>query len=154
MSYNIDHIEHQMLNVRTNAPDIIRLYDEFEAELPEVCFLADHYDDALEAMNTKRSCKCGCANDQDASFCKKCGKKVTKKATGTEMRLGSLQWSGEGSGATFGDVFVKIVAPLISGVAELIMYWEGGDSIGALLIKDGKVAEAEVKQVIVRPKDW
>lgn len=155
MSYNIDHIHYQVIDAWMRPADIIRLNDQFEAELPEGCFLADHYSDAVAMISTKIGCKCNCVNDQDAVFCKKCGGELDKNDIKQQkVKLESLEWCGEGSNHSYVNIFLKHIVPFIKGTAELILTWESGDSMGALLIKDGKFIEAEVERVIVRPKGW
>jgi hypothetical protein len=69
------------------------------------------------------------------------------------IKLRSFEWCGTWSGNSW-KTLIKQVAPKVMGEVEAIFTWEGGDSIGGLLIKDGKVAEVDVKQQLVRPEGW
>lgn len=53
-------------------------------------------------------------------------------------------WYGEGSGRGVADVLVKHILPLTKGHAQILLVWEGGDSITGLEVTDGVVVEREV----------
>ncbi len=53
-------------------------------------------------------------------------------------------WSGEWSGNSWNEVFIKKVAPKILGTLEAVVTWEGGDSHSGLRIRNGKVTEPDV----------
>ncbi len=60
-------------------------------------------------------------------------------------RIERVEWCGESSGNSFHDgIFAKAIAAT-SGDADLIMYWEGGDSVGGVKIRNGKVREVNVR---------
>lgn len=69
------------------------------------------------------------------------------------VRLRSFDWYGQFSGTSH-DMLVKKIAPKIKGDVEAIFTWEGGEFLTGLLIKDGKVAECEIEQRLVKPKGW
>ncbi len=55
-------------------------------------------------------------------------------------------WYGEGSGYATGECLEKILA-MTTGTAEIILTWEGGDSITGLKVMDGVTAKQRVKQI-------
>ncbi len=54
-----------------------------------------------------------------------------------------FQFSGEGSGHAFPELFRKFAA-LHEGDADLIMTWEGGEAHGGVRIRSGKMKECDV----------
>lgn len=59
-----------------------------------------------------------------------------------------MRWRGEGSGRSW-DYFTNNVVPLLRGSADLVMIWEGGDSITGLRIQDGQATEMNVQHTLV-----
>lgn len=62
-----------------------------------------------------------------------------------------LHWTGEGSGHLL-DVLKERVVPMTRGRAELVLIWEGGDSITGAIIADGKWIDCDVEFSLV-PKE-
>lgn len=56
-------------------------------------------------------------------------------------------WQGAGSGHS-GETLIKVLR-LTTGAANLILTWEGGDSVSGLIVKDGVVTEGRVVQTVV-----
>lgn len=63
-----------------------------------------------------------------------------------EIKIDNPEWSGEGSGRSF-DLFKEVLG-LTKGTADLVLTWEGGDSITGLRITDGLVEEKKVRMVL------
>ena len=55
-----------------------------------------------------------------------------------------LEWYGEGSGYAFEDLLTKVL-PFTKGTMEVVVTWEGGDSVNGLRIVDGTVTKHEVE---------
>lgn len=53
-------------------------------------------------------------------------------------------WNGECSGV-FSDNFEKALS-FTKGTADLIVTWEGGDSVNGLRVEDGKVTQKKVRR--------
>lgn len=128
MSYNIDTVKCLQINACMKASDIAMLLEEHEDMLPEGCFLHDLENAARKHLRSS-------------------------ELQSDLVPLKNLQWYGEGSGSTWG-FFRSTVVPLIRGSAQLLLTWEGGDSITGFAIKDGAGAECEVRHVLTLPKDW
>jgi hypothetical protein len=60
-----------------------------------------------------------------------------------EIEIDVPRWCGEGSGRSY-DLFKEALS-LTTGVANLLIIWEGGDSITGLRVVNGTV---EVKNVV------
>ena len=56
-------------------------------------------------------------------------------------------WGGEGSGRSY--VLFKELLSLTTGAADLLLTWEGGDSINGLRVSEGNVHEKKVKHTLV-----
>jgi hypothetical protein len=125
VSYNIDHVETNVLKASMRAGDIVDLYEEFEGELAEGNFLEEHLSTA------ERLCRDGIEDEH--------------------VKLENLWWYGAGSGRSY-DVFLKHLAPKIKGEVEAVFTWEGGDSHSGLIIEDGVVTECDVELRVIRPK--
>lgn len=126
MSYNIDHVEAVVLDAWMRAADIVTLLGDMEDELPESNFLEAHEAEAIKAMKT----------DGDA-----------------RVKLKNLWFSSESSGTCYPDSLKKI-AKKIHGTVEAIFYWEGGNSVTGVLIKDGKFTDCKVECCLVKPEGW
>ncbi len=59
----------------------------------------------------------------------------------------NMRWYGEGSGRRFDDF--KDILAMTTGEADIVLTWEGGDSITGLRVKDGVVTECDVKMTLV-----
>lgn len=127
MSYNIDHVETTVLDAYMLAEDIRRLHNEHSdaGELAECNFIDDHIDEALQAIKEKRE-------DQ-------------------RIKLRNFDWYGCWSGNSY-ELLEKKIVPFVKGRVEAIFTWEGGDSEGAMIIKDGKQIECELEKKIVPKK--
>jgi len=55
-----------------------------------------------------------------------------------------LWWSGTG----YAEDLLKKILPAFNGSVDLVLIWEGGDSISGLRLKDGKVTKHEVGYVL------
>jgi hypothetical protein len=64
------------------------------------------------------------------------------------VTLKDLWWYGEGSGSTY-DTFTDEVLPATTGKANLVIIWEGGDSVTGLRVIDGTVTECDVGYVLL-----
>ncbi len=65
-----------------------------------------------------------------------------------DIDMNSFRWTGEGSGSTF-DYFRENIVPMLRGFADVVIIWEGGDSITGLRIKDGVATEMDVEHRLV-----
>ncbi len=63
-----------------------------------------------------------------------------------KLPIERVRWCSEGSGSSF-DTFKEILKAT-TGDADLLVVWEGGDSITGLRVRNGKVEEAKVKHVL------
>lgn len=92
--------------------------------------------------------KLRCGNDHvsPGPFCVRCGSKV--EGIDVDVPISEFWWYGMGSGY-MGNL--AIAASYTRGEAEVILVWEGGDSISALKIKDGVVTEHDVAYAIGAP---
>lgn len=64
-----------------------------------------------------------------------------------ELEVPSLQWTGDGSGWSF-DYFKETVVPCLRGQVDLVLIWEGGDSVTGIRIQDGKAIDCDVGYVL------
>lgn len=127
MGWNIDSVDTPVLNAWMKAGDVVKLYKKLEDELAEGNFLEEMLGEAETA----------CADgDKDR-----------------QIKLPNFWWYGGYSGTSH-KTLIKKIAPKVMGEVEAIFYWEGGESISGLAIKDGKVAECEVEQRLVKPEGW
>lgn len=154
MSYNIDSMDMLVCKAWMSVSDITDLLRDYEGELPEDCFLSDLRERVDDSNSVKPKCKCGNLNAKNSKFCNACGKKLPKSKAPDRVQLTSINWRCEGSGHSWYDVFLPIVAPRIHGEVQAIVYWEGGDSVTGIAVKDGKVLETEVVQTLKLPKSW
>jgi len=127
MSYNIDSVDTLVLEAWMDPKDIILLCekDDDEGVMPQICFIKELEHDAKAAL----------------------------KSGATRVNLKNFWWYGEGSGRSY-DFLVNEVAPVVKGEVDAIFFWEGGDSICGLSIKDGKVAKCEVEMSLIKPMGW
>lgn len=86
-----------------------------------------------------------CTNGHEATgrFCSTCGAPVEGVDDG--LPISTFWWDGMGSGS-MGNL--AVAASYTKGEAEVVMVWEGGDSISAIKIKDGVVTEHEVEYTL------
>lgn len=125
MSYNIDHIEVLSGALSIRVADLRRLRRALKETAPKNCFL-DDLASKLEKIDEPPK----------------------------EMTIDSARfwWHGEGSGNSYSDVFLPAVVPCLRGTADLVLTWEGGDSVSGLRIADGKATECKVVQTLA-PRD-
>lgn len=97
---------------------------EFEDSGPECCFIEDMIEVA-ESMEDKTSL----------------------------IKLPNFDWYGEGSGRSYSLLLEEIISKLV-GTAEIIFFWEGGNSVSGLKIKDGKYKECDVKHILEEKGEW
>jgi len=64
-----------------------------------------------------------------------------------EMHLPSFWWCGECSGTSY-DKLLSDIIPCLRGKADIVLTWEGGDSVSGLRIEDGKCIECDVVQTL------
>ena len=89
--------------------------------------------------------KLRCANGHKSAgpFCVRCGAKM--EGMNVDLPISEFWWYGVGSGY-MGNL--ALAASYTKGEAEVILVWEGGDSISAIKIKEGIVTEHEVAYAI------
>lgn len=89
--------------------------------------------------------KLRCGNDHvsPGPFCVRCGSKV--EGIDVDVPISEFWWYGMGSGY-MGNL--AIAASYTRGEADVVLVWEGGDSVSALKIKDGVVTDHEVSYAI------
>lgn len=71
---------------------------------------------------------------------------VIEKEDEDGVHLKRVPWCHQGSGRSFEQF--KEALELTKGKADLVLIWEGGDSINGLRISNGKVEEKEVKMTL------
>lgn len=156
---DIVHIHVISSNATMQASKVRELCEELDGRLPydEDCFLVqlnDYDEDYADKTCPDRDCETD--NDDDAKFCKACGRKlpVSEKET---VDVSRLEWQGEGSGQTFHQVFVKKVAPHISGRIEAVALLEGDEDVPPKLlgfvIEDGTYLKREVDVRLSQPRE-
>ena len=101
MSCNIDSERYKEGSAWMTALDIVDLHDEYEDELPECTFLAEHYDEAMRLV--------------------KAGKPKSK------VVLKNFWWYGERSGTSYEDVLRPHVMAKVHGNGYVRFIWEGGE---------------------------
>jgi hypothetical protein len=116
MSYNIDTVQVLSSTAQIKAKDIIELLEG--DNFPEDCFLNALRKPAMKAL---------LKGDPDKL-----------------LDVEEFNWRGECSGSSF-EYFRDNIIPLISGEAELVFVWEGGDSVSGMRIKDGTCKECQVE---------
>lgn len=126
MSYNIDHVEAEVLDAWMFAKDVVKLHKEHEGKIAECTFLEEMVDAATQALLDGEPEK--------------------------HIKLPNIWWYGEGSGRSFDEVFQKHIAPKIMGKIEAVCTWEGGDSTSAFAIEDGVFEDCDVEIKITRQK--
>src|SRR5262249_51682689 len=114
----------------------------------EECFLTqlNDYDyDEESKVCVDRDCET--ENDDDAKFCKGCGRKLPVSERET-IEVTQLSWNGEDSGKTCHRVFVKQTVPHIDGRMEAVALLEGDEDVPAKLlgftIVDGVYTKCDV----------
>lgn len=116
LSYNIDEIKVISGQLFIHDKVAKKLLKKHKNELPEMHFL----------------------ENSDMEFTK-----LSEPDANGMMKIDDLLWGGEGSGSTF-DTLMDILENT-KGEAEILIIWEGGDSIQGFRIKDGEVTEKKVK---------
>jgi hypothetical protein len=121
------------------ARDIVELYDEHDAELPEVNVLSDHLKAAKLAERERTACVCGALNEPDARFCKACGAHVESSSNG-RVTLTGFTWDGEG--AWLGDPVLKEIAKKVHGRVDIVSMSHG--QLAGARIEDGVLTDCVV----------
>lgn len=125
MSYNCDSVNEIVLNATMQANYGCSSFSK--RARTEVSFLYDMEDAALKAKE--------------------------EKDLKREIPLPIFSWCSIGSGRSM-DFLEKKVVPKIKGEVEAIFYWEGGDAIDGLLVKNGKCVRVGVEQRLIKPEGW
>ena len=156
---DIAHIHVISSNATMEAAKVRELCEEFGDRMPydDDCFLVqlnDYDQDDEEKVCSDEDCDT--VNDDDAKFCKACGRKlpVSEKST---LKLETLEWKGEDTGASFHQIFVKRVVPHISGRIEAMALLEGDEDVAPKLlgfvIEDGRYTKCDVDVRLRRSED-
>lgn len=147
---DIVHIHVIKSNATMEASKVRELCEEFGDRMPydEDCFLSQLNDyDQDEEEKVCGDQDCDTVNDDDAKFCKACGRKLPVNEAST-LKLERLDWNGEDTGKTFHQVFVKHVVPHITGRIEAMLLLEGDEDVPPKLlgftIQDGVYAKCDV----------
>ena len=129
MSYDVDSVTEVVLDAWMLARDVLEFHGKYEDRgLPQDNFLTSMLGAAEDACTNGRA-------DEP-------------------IPIEVFDWSGESSGCSYAAVLVEEIAPRITGIVEVIVTWDSGDSFTGLLIKDGKVAECDVEMRVVKPEGW
>jgi hypothetical protein len=156
VSTQCNNVEILSSNAYIDSADAKRLFDQFEDELPEICFLDDIANDLGAHTHDAKPCRfkkaCGVLNQHDAKYCKGCGKKLQETPV-VPIPLSSLSWCGSGSQHSFEEVLIKHIVPCIKGELQAVFTWESG-TVEGLAIKNGKVVVCDVVQTLKLPKGW
>jgi hypothetical protein len=123
VSYNIDHVEPQVLEAWMQAKDVIALLKEHEGNLADINFLQTMEEEASKAL---------VAGQGDR-----------------KISLPNIWWCGSWSGNGF-NTFKNHIAPKIMGKVVAICTWEGGDSTSAFSIEDGVFEDCVVKMTVIK----
>lgn len=57
-------------------------------------------------------------------------------------------WSGEFSGMSYNEGELRKLARCVVGSVDLLLTWEGGDSVLGIRISDGQLTECDVRMVL------
>ncbi len=114
MSYNITDVKTIKIDACMVQSDLLRLYRAHKTRLPEGNFLTEHKRNEAVTVDGE-----------------------------SLIKLSNFWWCGEGSGYAY-ELLFETIAPQVRGLVEVVFVWEGGDSLGGLRIKNGKVTEHEV----------
>lgn len=157
MSYNIDSVKCLKLDAWMWADDIRLLRKKTEdLGIPEGCFLHEFKKSQIAPEITREPTKIeleaiGALEKTDPASAEKLAAKIGERTERAQVKLPNLWWYGEFSGTSYEDVLIKVVAPYIQGEVEAVFFWEGGDSVTGLHIKNGKVTEMDV-EFVLKPK--
>lgn len=147
---DIVHIHVIKSNATMQASKVRELCEELDGRLPydDDCFLVqlnDYDQDYEEKVCSDADCET--VNDDDAKFCKACGRKLPVSEREV-VDVAQLNWNGEDSGKTFHQVFIKQVAPHISGRIEAVALLEGDEDVPPKLLgfvlEDGHYTKCDV----------
>lgn len=133
---DIVHVHVIKSNATMQASKVRELCEELGDRFPydESCFLTqlnDYDQDYEEKVCDDADCET--ANDDDAKFCKACGRRLPVNEAET-LNVERLDWNGEETGKTFHQVFIKQVAPHISGRVEAVALLEGDEDVPPKLL--------------------
>lgn len=119
MSYNIDSVRILNGGLRITAANLMALRLVLAGQLPDSNFLDVQKNVAIQRMMEKDDTLIDIAPS------------------------GFLHWCGDGSGHAF-DVFCDEVVPKLLGEADLLVIWEGGDSVEGYRVKSGECRQCDV----------
>lgn len=147
---DIVHIHVIKSNATMEANKVRELCETLDGRLPydDDCFLVQLNDyDQDEEEKVCEDADCETVNDDDAKFCKACGRKLPVNERDT-VELTNIDWKGEDSGKTFHQVFVKQVVPHIRGRIEAVALLEGDEDVKPKLlgftVQDGIYTKCDV----------
>lgn len=123
MSYNIDTIKIKKLD--NLVIPVKAFYEGSQNWMPKQPEITN-----LETNEVRISCGCG----QQI-------KGILKEGN---IHISSLDLSGEGSGSLMGEV-IENAFKQSTGSLEMVMVWEGGDSITKMTVVDGVITETGVE---------
>lgn len=152
---DIVHVHVIKSTATMEASKVRELCEELGDRFPEdECFLLqlnDYDDDYEEKVCEDEDCEC--VNDDDARFCKACGRRLPTSEKST-LQVERLDWCGYESGRSFHPVFVKHVVPHISGRIEAVALLEGDDDVPpkmlGILIENGTYTKCDVEVLLRR----
>lgn len=144
--------------ISSNATISVKKAQEFVkklgSNLPDDCFISNIVDN-IDNEDDDRTCgdeNCAVENDDDANFCKACGKKIPIKNT-PDTPIECFNWSGYGSSRTFHSVLVKQIVPHIVGTIHAVALLEGDDDVApkllGIMIEDGRYTKCDVEVTLV-----
>jgi hypothetical protein len=123
MSYNIDHIENVSCDLRITYGKFLALMKKYEGELPEANFLHD-LADTYSYLDT----------DDDSED--------LEEALKTVLEIKNVAWCGGGSGRT--RALLETILKKCDGTADLVLIWEGGDTVTGIKVRDGNITRCKV----------
>jgi len=142
MSYNIDSIKFLSGELSLSKTKFLELLEKCKDELPEDSFFCRD-DVELITMKTKGNKTKALASDE-------CPDRLVWTARDTNRSntyKNKLRWRCSGSGSTY-DTF-KYCLSQMEGEADLVVIWEGGDSVYGLRVRNGQVSEHKVGYILL-----
>lgn len=147
---DIVHVHVIKSNATIEASKVRELCESLDGRLPydDECFLVQLNDyDQEDEEKVCSDADCETVNDDDARFCKSCGRRLPVNEAST-LKVERLDWNGEDSGRTFHPVFIKQVAPHISGRIEAVALLQGDEDVApkllGFILEDGIYTKCEV----------
>lgn len=141
MSYNIDSVIFVRGKLSIPREKFFELAVEYQDSAPE-CSIFDRQDFEILVPKKSKSKPQIIPSDEFPSIITYEPDTVNPRGNAGPPYWSKLRWRGEGSGSYY-DTFKDILSQM-DGEAELVLIWEGGDSIGGLRIRNGEVTEHEV----------